>query len=110
MRRGQLYLQAPSAAQPILRLHPQGVPRGFRLKFLPVGTSGPHFECFYVCDHTISDVGVMPGDGTVTVTYADHNRDDDYEAEIAYAYVPRSLVAGLTTVNGESGSNVGYRT
>lgn len=85
--------------------------RGFRLSFIPTEPSNPFFPgtCSFYCDHHIGDVGVVPGNGTVTVTYADKNYDDDYTAEIAYAYVPRTLVASLTTVNGESDSGVGRR-
>jgi hypothetical protein len=86
--------------------------RGFRLSFLPDDPSFPFpGNCSFYCDHHISDVGIVPGNGNVTVSYADDNRDDDYSVEIAYAYVPRTLRAGAATRVGEvTGSGVGKRT
>ena len=47
------------------------------------------------CDHHLSVVGIEPGDGNIAVTYQDQNGDDDYLVDIAYSYVPRSLVQGF---------------
>jgi hypothetical protein len=42
-------------------------------------------------------VGIEPGDGNIAVTYQDQNGDDDYLVDIAYSYVPRSLVRDLAS-------------
>ena len=94
-------LQAPPNSNYIFFL------RGFRLTFLPeeVGFPFPgNCNIFAGCDHHLSIVGIKLASGNnIAVTYKDRNGDDDYLVNIAYSYVPRSLVQRLTTVNGTVG-------
>jgi hypothetical protein len=95
-------LQAPPSDQYIFFL------RGFRLTYLSDGGEAvPYDNCndFAGCDHHLSVVGIkrQGSNNRVEVTYQDKNGDDDYYAEVAYSWVPRSLIQRFVIVNGSVG-------
>ena len=66
---------------------------GFRFKFLGD-------------DHHIEEIGILEDDQLLTHYFNDNNDDDEYNATVEYAWVPRALLSNISSVAGRGSSSV----